>query len=113
MIIEMNKEERKAYNIAKKIREYGERTNQPTYGFMNSFYNVGSRTGKSGKQIHVIKFKESVCKNELGIAPEEIESKEGDKLYIAFTIGLVGGKPHWVTPDKEENINTNDPDLPF
>lgn len=112
MIIEMNKEERKVYDVAKRIREYGERTNQPTYGFADSFYNVGSRTNKNGKQVHVIKFKEHMCKSELGEVPDDIESKEGDKLYIAFTIGLVGGKPHWVTPDKKD-INTSDPDLPF
>lgn len=100
-LIKFTPEEQKAYNAGLLIRKYGEQTNQPIYGFADSFYTQ-STMQVDGKSATLISFKAHSFKNLLQAEPpKDIISKEGDKLVIAFTIGLVGGKEHWNVPKVE------------
>lgn len=97
-----SQDEKAAYAIAKKIREYGDRMKKPTFGFLHDFYTLSTEQ-RDGEEVDVIKFKANSFKNLLNEnPPSDIVSKKKDTLLIAFQIGIHKGDPVWRTVDTHQ-----------
>ena len=96
--IRMSEQEKSVYDLARQIREYGEKTGQPTFAFLDWFYTL-TKSVENGETVDVIRFKKHSFKNLLNVdAPDDVVSRKKDKLLLAFQIGLHNGEPVWNVP---------------
>lgn len=99
-IIDFTPEQKKVFDIAMQIREYGNSTNQKNLGYFDLFVTTFTKVNLETRNSYLVyKFKENSFKNLLKTnAPEDFDTKEDDSLQIAFTVGMAGGNPKWNIP---------------